>query len=143
MSGVSIALKQMIKNGGAEQFTDHSMIESKINELDGLSILERNLLKRCATYDLFPESIFVNESAANRAAQRLASVLSKKHGIDERQAQSFAVDVCTGFSSEDIRINVFKEDGSSTSADNKKAPVNPKTEEKPKKKGLFSFFKRG
>lgn len=144
MSSVANSLKQIISDGGTEQFSDHQTIEHKIDSLTELSVLERNLLKRCITYDLFPETIFVNESAANRATQRLANVLIKKHGINEKNAQEIAIEICSGFSNEGLQINVFKEVVKPiTKPDSTLNQIQSKEECKPKKKGLFSFFKRG
>lgn len=142
MSGVSNAIKQLVTAGGVDQFRSIDQVGEKIDNLTEVSTLEKNLLKRCVIYDLFPEAVFENESAANRNTQRIATALIKRHGIEEKAAQNIAIDICTGFSQDGIRISMFRED--STSA---KQPTSPRRdvakEDKPKKKGLFSFFKRG
>lgn len=144
MSNVAEALKRVISEGGVEQFNNHLLIEQKIDEIAELSVLERNLLKRCVTYDLYPETIFVNESAAIRAAQRIANVLIKKHGIVEKQAQETASAICSAFSEAGIQVNAFKEAvKANEKSDHTVNLGQSKKEDKPKKKGLFSFFKRG
>lgn len=142
MPEVSNAIKQLVSADGVEQFRSIDQIGDKIDNLSEVSILEKNLLKRCVVYDLFPEAVFENESAANRNTQRIATALIKRHGIEEKVAQNIAIDICTGFSQDGIRISMFKED--STPPKQSSSPrKDVAKEDKPKKKGLFSFFKRG
>ena len=142
MSEVCNALKAIISRDGADPFQVSENAIEVIKSFSSVSTLEKNLLVRCAQYQLFPESIFENESAANRNAQRIATTLIKRHGIEEKVANSIAVDICSGFAREGIKINVLQEEKVPA-----KAPVvmpkDAKKEDKPKKKGLFSFFKRG
>lgn len=142
MSEVCKAIKGVIAQKGIEPFQTVESAFDVIRSLEGITPLERNLLIRCAQYQLFPESVFENESAANRNAQRIASVLIKRHGIEEKAADSMAADICMGFARGSVNITVTQEEKAPVKAPTA-APRENQKEEKSKKKGLFSFFKRG
>jgi len=142
MSEVCNALKAAIAREGVEPFQNTEHAIEVVKGFTSVSTLEKNLLIRCAQYQLFPEAVFENESAANRNTQRIATTLIKRHGIEERIANSIAVDVCSGFARDGIKINVLQEEKVPAKAPTV-MPKEAKKEEKPKKKGLFSFFKRG
>lgn len=142
MFEVRNALKEVIAREGVVPFQSSEHAVEVINDFNSVSTLEKNLLVRCAQYQLFPEAVFENESAANRNTQRIATTLIKRHGIEEEIANSIAVEICSGFAQDGVKINVLQEEKAPA-----KTPVampkEAKREDKPKKKGLFSFFKRG
>lgn len=142
MLEVCNALKTTIAREGVDAFQLPEHAVEIIKGFSSITTLERNLLIRCAQYQLFPEAIFENESAANRNTQRIATTLIKRHGIEERVANSIAVEICSGFSQNGIKINVLQEEKTNVKAPSV-TPSAVKKEDKPKKKGLFSFFKKG
>lgn len=142
MSEVCNVLKAVIAREGVDPFQTSERAIEVIKGFASVSTLEKNLLIRCAQYQLFPEAVFENESAANRNTQRIATTLIKRHGIEEKIANSIAVDICSGFARDGIKINVLQEEKVPAKAPTV-MPKEAKKEDKPKKKGLFSFFKRG
>lgn len=142
MFEVRNALKAVIDREGVAPFQTSEHAVEVIKGFTSISILEKNLLIRCAQYQLFPEAVFENESAANRNTQRIATTLIKRHGVEEEFANSIAVDICSGFAQDGIKINVLQEEKVPAKVPTV-MPKEVKKEDKPKKKGLFSFFKRG
>lgn len=143
MSEVCNALKGILAQNRMDSFQTPERALEAIKSMSSISTLERNLLIRCAQYQLFPEAMFENESAANRNAQRIATTLIKRHGIDEKAANSIAVEICRSFSGEGIKIRVLQEEADPTKKPAAVMLKETKKDETPRKKGLFSFFKRG
>lgn len=144
MSDVAKTVKEIITANGVESFQSMECLKSILSSKPELSVLEKNLLLRCADYGLFPEDIYANESAANRQAQRIVSALTKRHGIEEEIAQQIALEICKGFSEGNVSMNVFQQSATPVPKRMPVAPLSaPATEEKTKKKGLFSIFKKG
>lgn len=147
-------LKTLLSSKPENELPTCEELIAEIKENGSLTPIEKNIIIRCAEYDILPRKRLSNQTEVNRYVYSTSKKLEQDHGIEKKHALQVVGGIASAYSSFDAQLTLeappkpmgIKLGSGIVSTTSQKTNTVPtmvsSSNEQKEKKGLFSFLKK-